>query len=192
MTNQIDTIKNTVVAKLTARAESALKDDNKSLHKKFMHEAKSFKTAYAQVMHDNAISADFCDTIAIYAMQKVRKLFDCLNRDSITNADQFTLHVLANAKHNKYSDLSSHEQNMSLSTSIDADDKTVKAIRYRRVKAASTATTQASSTRKALAALRIVNENADDSLTFNNESEEKHVSKFYELCEKINAKILKA
>lgn len=192
MTNQVDNLKNAVVAKLTARAEAALKDDNKSLHKKFMHEAKSFTTAYAQAMHDNSITADFCDTIAIYAMQKVRKLLNVINRGDINSADQFTLHVLANAKHNKWGDLNAHEQNMSLSASIDADGKTTNNIRYRRHKAPSTATTQASSTRKALAALTIANENADDSLTFNVDSESALVKKFYELAGTITAKNLKA
>ena len=167
MSNKNEKLHASIVSNLTARAEAALSVDNNSLHDKFMSEAKNFTLDYAAILADNAINADFTNNIAIYAQQKVRKILKSVHSKS-DQLDKYTSAIINNAKTRKQT-INNAQQNASLSSSIELESMKARDVRLH--KAVSTASTQSSSTRKALQALNIATYDKESkSLTFNTES----------------------
>jgi len=166
--NKAEKLQAQVHKALEARAAAALSVDNTSLHDKFMTEKKMFKIEYAQVMLDNSIDAKFVNNIAIYAMQKVRKILNAVHTKSTNKLDKYTSAILSNAQTRKNA-IDNKQQNASLASSIELE--TMKAKDVRLHKAVSTASTQSSSTRKALQALKIATYDSENkTLNFQTES----------------------
>lgn len=116
--------------------------------------------------------------VNVYALEKITRVLQAIATDNLSFVDDYTKAIMLNARANKFAQFSSVEQQACLSHEIESEE--IKAtLRFRRAKGSSTASTQASSTRAALAALRIVTENARDAIAFNVDSEELHVQKFY-------------
>lgn len=114
----------------------------------------------------------------VYAVEKINRIMQAIATENLSMIDDYTLALMINARSSKFAQFSSIEQQATMSSEIASDDIN-KTLRFRRTKGSSTASTQASSTRAALAALKIVTENARDSIAFNVESEESHVVKFF-------------
>ena len=166
---QITKTHNAVVNALKARAQAAIDVDNKSLHDKFMTEAKLFTTDYAALLVEQEISIKFVDSIAIYAMQKVRKILHTIAHSD--KLDKYTRVVVNNAQASKRKQsINNREQSASMCSALEVDTMSAKDERLQ--KAASTASTQSSSTRKALTALNIASYDSDSkTLSFNEDSE---------------------
>lgn len=169
MTNKtVNNLHAAIVNKLIARAEAAASVDNASLEKKFRTEAKLFQVAYAEALHAAKIKADFADSIAIYAMQKVRKLLNAAVT-GVSTIDKYTSAIIHNAANRKQT-INNKEQNASLCSALEVE--TMSATKDERLhKAPSTASTQSSSTRKALQALGLAAYDKESkSLTIDTES----------------------
>jgi hypothetical protein len=185
VSNNVEALKAEINARFEKRIASEIAKDKQQTALKFAKEQSAFTLAYAQVMHDHKISAEYIDTIAIYAMTKARQILHAIAHDSSASIDQNTKAIFSNAKRNSYKTLSSNQQNMCLSQDIKTrtDDPKEITLRDRRAQAASTATTQASSTRSALENLKIATTDPKtDTLTFAQESD--MFKKFSALFEK--------
>lgn len=153
-----------IIDALTARANSA---ENENQRKNLNAELKFYNVAtveYAmtcglnvealakQIAQSDKKNADF---LAVYALQKVRKILNACAQGLTSTFDPYTRTILANLVHSKQNNKTAL---VSLSKSVQFDEfDTQHKISARYNCNASTASTQASSTRQALRVLNIAN-----------------------------------
>lgn len=141
--------------------------NNISGAKKLASYAKNFRIEYAAVMQANAIQAEPIIKLAQYAFVKAAQICASVSANA-NKLDKYTHAILVNALALKSDTISNKLQNASACRDLETD----KTLKVRLQKGSSTADTQTSSTRQALAALNVATySEAEHSMTFNKESE---------------------
>jgi hypothetical protein len=153
-----------IIDALTSRANSA---ENDNQRKNLTAELKFYNAATVEYAMNAGINVEalakqiaqadkkHADFLAVYALQKVRKILNACAQGIANTFDPYTRTILANLSHNKQNNKTAL---VSLSKSVTFDEfDTQHAIKARYNCNASTASTQASSTRQALRVLNIAN-----------------------------------
>lgn len=156
MTQTTNKTQTAILASIDARIAKARSDDNESLARKFEDERKYFvKAEFCDFFDVRKIDVKFFDTIAIYALQKVRKIIQCAISENNVKLDTYTRCFLKNAQvlAKEKIDFTYALHNAALSKSCSAQRSAKLAMRLN--SSANTATTQSSSTRQALQALKL-------------------------------------
>jgi hypothetical protein len=149
-----------VVAAIDARINAALAVKNDNLAKNLQREKKhadaiafACDCAAANAQHIAITDKSDENHVAIYALQKIRKIGHALRSKSASAIDEYTKTLMRNLI--VHSTLNNHLQRASLSRDIERDGE-VKLIQKKRSVAVSTSDTQSSSSRQALSFLNVI------------------------------------
>lgn len=172
MSNYIKSLKSLNTESSSTSVKSAIEKSIKRLENTDMTEKASkhlLTFCTVSLNYKEEFNSDIV-TFNVYAVEKAKKIMQAISNNSLTMLDKYTQAVTVNAlKRTKSKSLNNHEMNATLSASVICE--TLTATMTKLHKAASTATTQASSSRIALDCMTIATNDKKAKTVIFNDSE---------------------